>query len=245
MAEPNDTNPTNPPETLKNLKNRQKNPLFSHRRFVIKICGICSERDAWEAIEAGADALGFNFFPGSKRYVALEQLESWLRDLPTCKIAVVVNPQYDFLDKLVQTSIVDAVQFHGDEPPEVCNRLELPWIRAVRGVPALAELSRWQTPWILCDAQTDRPGQYGGTGQLADWRKVAQLVSLANENRIFLAGGLNPQNVAKAIASVRPFGVDVAGGVELEPRQKCPKKMREFIAAARDAFQALQGKPGS
>ncbi|MCX7712317.1 MAG: phosphoribosylanthranilate isomerase [Chthoniobacterales bacterium] len=210
--------------------------MFSDKNFAIKICGIRSEKDAWAAVEAGVDAIGFNFYPPSKRFVRLEDIESWACKLPVVRVAVVVNPDSKILDRIIQSSIFDAVQFHGDEESHFCVRSAIPWIKAFRGVPAIAELSRWPTPWILCDAMPLVAGEYGGTGRLANWQKISQLVDHAQQFRVFLAGGLTPSNVRQAIEAVRPFGVDVAGGVEAEDGRKSLQKMREFVQAARNAF---------
>jgi len=215
-------------------------PFFDHTPAAPKICGITSYEDALRTIESGAGALGFNFYPPSPRSIPEEADLSWIaklkKDYPDIAlVAVVVNPDESLLARLREVICFDAIQFHGDETPEFCategarfNR----WIKALR-VQAEADLSRvtdYMTPFLLLDAAV--PGAYGGSGHTIDWNLASGFVANHTERRVILAGGLNPGNVAEAVATVRPHAVDVASGVESTPGEKDSVLVRELIAAA-------------
>jgi phosphoribosylanthranilate isomerase len=203
----------------------------------VKICGVTNAADAAVVVEAGADAIGLNLFPGSKRFVEIESVRDWAAELPLARVAVVVNATADLLARVVAADCFDAVQFHGDEAPELCATCPLPWIRAVRvsGPEALATALDYATPLLLLDGHA--AAGYGGLGVTVDPVLAAGFVRDHAEKRVFLAGGLKPETVAAAVCVVRPFGVDVASGVEDEgdPRRKSAAKVRAFIAAAREA----------
>lgn len=188
-------------------------------------------------VKSGADALGFNFFPGSSRHIPLQSLE-WIRRLngSVDRVAVVVNPEPELLDTLWRSGCFEMIQFHGDEPPSHCAMSGVTnWMKAirVRNPESLAEANRFSTPHILLDSWS--PAAYGGTGKTADWKMIGEFVA-ENPKRCFvLAGGLNPGNVAEAIQAVHPAAVDVAGGVEESPGKKDPSKVRAFIEAVRAA----------
>jgi phosphoribosylanthranilate isomerase len=133
------------------------------------------------------------------------------------------------------------LQFHGDETPEFCLQFGLMTMKAFRvtGLKTLEELKPYATDAWLLDAHA--PGKYGGTGQTFDWRIAAQATQLGKP--VFLAGGLTPDNVGEAVTSVRPYGVDVSGGVEAAPGRKDPAKVRAFIAAVRQAAQTGSPAP--
>jgi phosphoribosylanthranilate isomerase len=203
----------------------------------VKICGLTRAEDAAAAVEAGADALGFNFWPGSKRALDFAEAAGWIAEVPAraVRIAVVVNPAEKLLRTLADSGLFDAVQFHGDESPAFCADCGLPWLRAFRGRGGAGQggtPEEYATPWWLFDAAAPG-GIYGGTGHRADWESVAGIVRQHPSRGLFLAGGLTPENVGPAIRSVRPFGVDVAGGVESAPGVKDPTRMRAFVQAAR------------
>ena len=211
--------------------------LFGTGTGHVKICGITREEDALDCIKAKADALGFNFFPGSSRHIPLESLE-WIRQLNGLvdRVAVVVNPEPEFLDTLWRSGCFEMIQFHGDESPTLCAMSGVTnWMKAirVRNRESLAEANRFSTPNILLDSWS--PAAYGGTGKTADWTMIGEFVAEHSEHRFVLAGGLNPGNVAEAIRAVRPAAVDVAGGVEESPGKKDPAKVRDFIQAVRSA----------
>jgi phosphoribosylanthranilate isomerase len=209
----------------------------------VKVCGITRLEDAEAAVEAGVDALGFNFFAGSKRALRLEDAAEWLREVPTSvvRVAVVVNPQEDLRRGLEESGFFDALQFHGDEEPDFCRQCRLPWWRAFRGAGGPGrggEPEDYVTPWWLFDAAA-AAGTYGGSGEKADWSLVAHLVESFPRQRIFLAGGLTPGNVGAAVTATQPFGVDVAGGVESAPGRKDAALMRNFVQAARAAARPV------
>ena len=212
--------------------------LFGPSAGHVKICGITSENDALDCVQAGADALGFNFFPGSSRHIPLESLE-WIRGLNGLvdRVAVVVNPEQALLDTLWHSRCFEMIQFHGDESPTLCAMSGVTnWMKAirVRDRESLADANRFSTPHILLDSWS--PAAYGGTGKTADWKMIGEFLAEHPEHRFVLAGGLNPGNVAEAIRAVRPAAVDVAGGVEESPGKKDPAKVRAFIEAARGAL---------
>jgi len=206
-------------------------------RVRVKICGLTNEVDARDAISAGADLLGFNFFLGSKRYVDPVSAIPWIARLGgAVKVAVVVNPSQEELLAIRDSGAFDAIQFHGDESPEFClEAAPLPWIRATRvdGPGALDVALAYDTPFHLIDSFVS--GAYGGTGARLNWNLAADFVSGHPDLRVLLAGGLNPENAGLAASRVRPFALDVASGVESfkDPRKKNPAAVRAFIEGAR------------
>ncbi len=202
----------------------------------VKICGITNPPDAEMCLAAGADALGFNFYPGSSRYIEPQEAIPWIRALgdKAARVAVVVNPTADLLEKLRTAECFEMIQFHGDESPAFCEQAGFArWIRAIR-VPdtsVLAGALAFQTPNILFDSWS--AGSYGGTGARLDWDIIRDFLVLHPERRFLLAGGLNPGNVRQAVRIVRPRAVDVASGVELKPGKKDEYLVREFLHAAR------------
>lgn len=207
-----------------------------------KICGLTCPEDADAAIRAGASALGFNLYPGSKRAIALAAAAPWIARLPALviRVAVVVNPTEAELDSVLAARCFDAVQFHGDEPPErleACSRLGPRAFKAIRATSDAAALAaRYLRPdgtgTLLLD--TFVPGAFGGTGSPVCLDLAAKIRDAYPKAQLVLAGGLTPENVAAAIRTVRPDAVDVAGGVETEgnPRRKDPARLRAFLAAA-------------
>lgn len=212
--------------------------LFESGRVGVKICGITSAADAEMCIAAGADALGFNFYPPSKRYLNPKPALDWISRLKgqIDRIAVVVNPSPDLLATLIDSGCFEMIQFHGDEPPELCSSSRASnWMKAIRARNAmtLQEALAFPCSALLLDAWS--PDAYGGTGEVADWELVRQFVGDHPERQFVLAGGLQPKNVAQAVASIHPAAVDVAGGVESEPGIKSPELTRSFIQAVRNA----------
>jgi len=201
----------------------------------IKICGITARADAEMAVAAGADALGFNFFRGSKRFIAFEESQAWIASLAgrAFRVAVVVNAGMDELSTLRNSGCFEAVQFHGDETPEFCADAGFPvWIRAVRvkDEQSLAMALRYDTPYLLLD--TWSAAAYGGTGRSLDWDSAREFVAAQPSRRVILAGGLKPENVREAISAVHPHAVDTASGVESTPGRKDRDRVTDFIRAA-------------
>ncbi len=217
--------------------------------FPIKICGITCRNDFLQAIALGADAVGINFFWGSRRYVSPDEAASWLREASDCtRVGVFVNSAPDQILRLAEKLDLDVIQLHGDEPWEWIGQLR-PWpvIRAIRRMPGqrlldlLAPLA-WDTipenlAAILID--TAVTGSYGGTGQPGSWHDLGPPPTPMQGLPWMLAGGLTPENVVQAICQARPTGVDVASGVEASVGRKDFQKMKQFIARARQAFQQL------
>ena len=202
----------------------------------VKICGITNLEDARAAIACGTDALGFNFFPGSRRYLNAQSEGEWMAKLPdtVCKIAVLVNPTWDEAIAAAALTFVDALQLHGEETPEFCRRLADRGIRFAKALPVTEGGSRaaipdFGTDTVLLDSVSRRG--FGGSGETFPWGVGRQFVSDHPNLRIILAGGLTPENVAKAVATVGPFGVDVTTGVEQSPGRKDPVRLRAFFAA--------------
>jgi len=200
----------------------------------VKICGITNRDDALHAAACGADALGFVFFSGSPRCVTPEQVRAIAEVLPpfVSRVGLFVNESPERIRAIAGECGLDVLQLHGDEVPAACV---FPPYRVIKGVRPrnsvdLAPLSAYPVAALLVDAAV--PGQFGGTGQRADWQLAAQL---AAAHRVILAGGLTPDNVATAAQQVRPYGVDVSSGVESAPGRKDPAKVAQFIRRAREA----------
>lgn len=206
----------------------------------VKICGVTNPADAEVAVAAGADAVGVNFFPGSRRFAPFEENRAWIASLAgrISRVAVVVNPSAEEVARLRDSGCFEAMQFHGDESPEFCAASGMAcWIKAVRVKEAgsLEAALAYATPFLLLDAWSE--SAYGGTGQRLDWRLAGEFAAARPDRRVILAGGLTPDNVTEAVHTVKLHGVDVAGGVELEPRKKDLDLVRRFIAKAREAWK--------
>ncbi|MBN2241843.1 MAG: phosphoribosylanthranilate isomerase [Acidobacteria bacterium] len=202
----------------------------------VKVCGITSYEDAALALDAGADALGFNFFPPSPRYIDPGDARAILRRLPPFAVTVglFVNvPEPDALLRTAGAAGVEVLQLHGDEDPAYCRRLAgFPLIKALRigGGPVRQDLDSYPVRAFLLDARDDI--LFGGTGRTFDW-SLAQ--GIDRKRPVILAGGLRPGNVRAAIRTVRPYGVDVCSGVEREPGKKDPVKLAQFMNEVRNA----------
>ena len=195
----------------------------------IKICGIKTIPDALAAVNAGADLIGFNFYPKSPRYVDVgmcRNIMSVMRQIGkvTC-VGVFVNASVAEILATMDTLGLNLAQLHGDESPATLKELHGKAFKAFRGIPSTIEgFERQDAPAFLVDAAVK--GVYGGSGVTADWDGAAEL---AKKYPLLLAGGLTPENVAKAVSRVKPWGVDVASGVESAPGKKDAGKMVEFI----------------
>ena len=199
----------------------------------VKICGITNAADAIAAVDAGADALGFMFFDNSKRFVSPSLAAEIIRELPpfVAKVGVFVNASQDFIRLVLETSGIDTLQFHGEESPQFCGQFGLKVIKAFRiqSHESLHNaLSYRNYAWLL-DSYVD--GQHGGTGVAFNWDVAVEATKLTR--MVILAGGLKVETVSEAVRKVRPYAVDVSGGVESVPGKKDHAKLREFIAAAK------------
>ena len=197
----------------------------------VKICGVTSVEDARVCADAGADAIGLNLWPGSKRCVDLERAAAIARALPPAvsKIGIFVDARREDIERAVATIGLDGVQLHGDEPPESCTGFAVPVIKAIRVSGATASIAdavaRYDVAYVLLDSAV------GGSGIAFDWRRAVGIAP----GRLYLAGGLRPENVAEAIRLVRPHAVDTASGVESSPGRKDARRVREFIEHAKHA----------
>jgi len=218
--------------------------------FHVKVCGITSVADARAAADAGADAIGLNFFPPSPRYVELRRARHIVQTLPAgvLKVGVFVNSPIAEVCTAVDLLQLDLAQLHGDEGPEFIAQLGgRPVMRAFRlesgrrgGIADYLDRCRelgCLPRMVLIDAF--KKGQYGGTGVQADWTLLSGQRDEIGDVPFVLAGGLNATNVAAAIEMVRPAAVDTASGVESRPGQKSPQLVKAFVAAAKQAFALL------
>lgn len=205
----------------------------------VKVCGITNVEDALKAVELGADALGFNFYPPSPRYITPQQARTILVELPPgiSRVAVFVNePRKNVEGILKQTAgdkqeaIFSGVQFHGEEDPVYCRGWKVKVIKAfrVRDQESLARIGDYTSDYYLLDSWSEG---YGGSGASFLWSWIEGLDSA----RLILSGGLDWDNVGRAVRQVRPYGVDVCSGVEARPGIKDHGKLKEFIHAAKTA----------
>jgi phosphoribosylanthranilate isomerase len=199
----------------------------------VKICGITNTADVFDAVSAGASALGFNMYEPSPRYVAPMLAQALCAAVPVfvSRVGLFVNHSCDEVMQICDLVDFDLLQFHGDESNEFCASFGRPFIKALRVAPGddvVAAVNRFPSSrGILLDAFTD--GLYGGTGRTINWQQIPAL-----KQPVILAGGLDADNVGNAIRLVSPFAVDVSGGVELSRGVKDADKMRRFVAAVHD-----------
>ena len=199
------------------------------RRTRVKICGITRPEHARAAAGAGADAIGLVFYGPSPRYVTRARAQAVCAALPplVSVVGVFVNPEPHEVEAVVDALPVDLLQFHGEEPPELCAKAGMPYMKAVRvrtrGDIVQAAARYTDARALLLDAHHD--ALWGGTGMQFDWNVVPEDVG----RPIVLAGGLTSDNVADAIRLVRPFAVDVSGGVESAPGHKDDQSMERFM----------------
>lgn len=206
----------------------------------IKICGLTQRTQSEQVIDSGADALGFNFWPHSKRYLPLDQARTWLPDLPhtVAFVAVVVNPAPPLLDELVDSHLFDTIQLHGDESPTAVAALMARSVHVIKALQVRDEnsldvIADYPCTDILLDAYN--PGLYGGAGEPFPWHLFELARQRFPDKAFILSGGLNPENIATAVRQTQPTAVDVASGVESAPGIKDLDKVRTFIHNARSA----------
>ena len=198
-------------------------------RTRVKYCGITRAEDAQAAADLGVDAIGLVFYPPSPRAVSIEQAREITSVLPAfvTVVALFVDPDQQAVEQVLTDLPIDLLQFHGDESAQYCQRYDWPYIKAVRmreGVDVAAVAKEHaEARGLLLDSY--QAGVAGGTGQTFDWAKVPNTC----QSPIILAGGLNPENVASAIEQVRPYAVDVSGGIEAAKGIKELEKMKAFM----------------
>lgn len=201
----------------------------------VKICGITCIEDAEAAVAAGASALGFVFYAPSPRHVSVQTAAEIIAGLPpfVTSVGLFVNAEWQQVTTVLEQTGLDLLQFHGDEPESFCSGFARPYIKALRVRPGLdirGQIAAYASArGVLLDAY--RPGVPGGTGEVFDW----ELVPGELASRLILAGGLTPANVADAIRRVKPFAVDVSGGVEAAPGRKDRARIAAFMAAVQQA----------
>ena len=200
----------------------------------VKICGITNVEDALQAVEAGADALGFVFYHRSPRFVTPREVQKIIAELPpfVTTVGLFVNEPLPRIRRTMAAARLDVVQLHGDESPEDCLIEPLRVIKALRikDAASLEGAARYQVSALLLDAWSDE--HYGGTGLSFDWQLVRRLTG---KRPLILAGGLTPENVVAAVRQVKPYAVDVSSGVEAAPGKKDHQKVAEFICRVRNA----------
>ena len=207
-------------------------------RTRVKICGLTTIDDIVNAVTSGADALGFNMFPASPRFVPEDQLSKLSKSVPPfiSKVGLFVNADASKVEALAAKAKFDLLQFHGDESDDYCAQFGLPFIKVVRLSPVMfldEEIKKFpNSHGILVDAHDEV--LFGGTGKTLDWSNLLEI-----DQPLILAGGLTPENVATAISQVKPFAVDVSSGVEVSKGVKDPKKIRDFMVAVRNADRLL------
>ena len=194
----------------------------------VKVCGITNLNDAEAAIDLGADILGFNFYPPSPRFIAPDKALEIINKLPTFvdTAAVFVNPEIEQIKGLTEHGFFNWIQLHGDETPDFCDSLQWLNVRTIKAIRVkdsgtVKTVSQYYTDAVLLDGFDTK--LYGGTGKTFDWSIISNI-----GKRIFLAGGLNPDNVAQAVET-GVYGIDTCSGVESEPGKKDHKKMEMFF----------------
>jgi len=204
-------------------------------RTRIKICGITRLEDAKASVRAGCDALGFVFYKESPRYIALDAFKVIVKELPpfVTKAGLFVNADPAEIEEAIQSGLVNVLQFHGDETPDFCRQFNFPYIKAV-AVSSSVDLIQYAKDFhdaeaLLLDAYHEH--LKGGTGQTFDLNLIPQSLS----KPIVLAGGLTVDNVKEAIKKVKPYAVDVSGGVEESKGIKNSLKIQAFIKETQDA----------
>ena len=206
-------------------------------RTRVKICGITREQDALAAINLGTDAIGLVFYPPSPRAVTVEQAVGIVRRLPpfVTVVGLFVDAEPEAIRDVLNRVRIDLIQFHGDESPEQCARYGRPWIKALRmredtELQSLQQRYRDAAALLLDTYQAGKPG---GTGTSFDW----SIIPAELAGSIVLAGGLMPDNVEEAVRRVRPYAVDVSGGVEQDKGIKDAEKIAAFIRGVERANQ--------
>jgi phosphoribosylanthranilate isomerase len=207
-------------------------------RIRVKVCGITDRQGLDCALEAGADAVGFNFHPPSPRFISPLRAAGLIRQVPpgVATVGVFANRPLPEVAAWMDESGVVWAQFHGDEYPDMLASFPRPWFPVVRPGEGETRMdAQWQAPVVLVDAR--RQDALGGTGKLADWPAAAML---ARRRRVILAGGLDPANLAAAAASVKPWGVDLNSGVEEAPGRKSAVLLAQAMEALAPWRQASQ-----
>ena len=211
-------------------------PFFDTTSTSLKVCGVTLACDAHQLVDLGIPALGINFWPKSKRYLAPKAATTFLPALQghILRVGVFVNAPAEHVLELIDNNIIDVAQFHGDETPEYCAQFAqkaIPFIRAigVKNADSLAQINKYQANAILLDAHA--PVHYGGTGDTFDWTLASKFIQQHPEIPVLLAGGITADNAAEATEQVHPAALDLASGSESAPGIKDFTKIRTIKAA--------------
>ena len=211
--------------------------FFSSAQTSLKICGVRTREDALRLIDLGVDAVGFNFWPPSKRYLDPGDAV-WLRELAgkILRVGVFVNQGIDLPYQLVSDGLIDVVQLHGDESVEEVSSLARRGLKVVKAIGVrnaedVEKAGGYDLEAILLDAHA--PQVFGGTGEKFDWGLALEFKRRFPDVSLILAGGINPENAASAISEVRPAALDVASGAEVSPGVKDFNKVRQLLEACR------------
>ena len=198
----------------------------------VKICGITNQQDAKDAVEEGANALGFIFYSKSPRYISLLDAGRIIRTLgkSVLPVGVFVNAPREEVLRAIHETGIGCVQLHGEEDPEYTQAFPVPVWKAFRVGPNFNEdeLTRYHVGAYLLDAHVD--GRWGGTGRTFDWEIACRAKRFGN---VVLSGGITPQNVVDAVRTVRPYAIDVSSGVEISPGRKDRQKLLQLFANIR------------
>ncbi len=200
-------------------------------RTRVKICGVTRVEDAYSVVQCGADAIGLNFYPGSPRYVQIEQAKEISNAVSAfvVTVGVFVNPEITFLQEVTENVPIDMIQFHGDESPEFCSSTQKPYMKVIRvkdDIDVEAHAAKFASSrGILLDSYV--PGVVGGSGENFAWEKADEVKS----QPVILAGGITAANVGTVIAEHRPYAVDLCSGVEIEKGIKSTVAIEEFMQA--------------
>lgn len=197
------------------------------QKMIVKVCGITNPEDALLCADAGADILGFIFYEKSKRYISPEKAAEIVKRLPatTRKAGVFVNCNAEIINETASIAGIDTVQLHGDEQPEILNRISGKKIKAFRVSEGFDfDMVRYYEPAIpLFDSFSD--GEYGGTGRKFNWGIIPRELS----GKYFLSGGISIDNIEEAVNELEPFAVDLSSSLELSPGKKDPRKVNDFF----------------
>jgi len=204
----------------------------------VKICGLRQAEDALYAVRCGADAIGLVFYAPSPRAVTMAQAAAIIAQLPPfiTSVGLFVNASARDIDQVLSQVPLSLLQFHGDEDPVFCNQFQLPWVKAVR---MRAHINLHQQRDLFAKAQgllldAYKPGVPGGTGDQFDWHRIPPDIA----NQVILAGGIDAHNVQQAMAQVKPWAIDVSGGVESHKGVKDHAKISAFMQQAKPYFVA-------
>ncbi len=208
----------------------------------VKICGITRREDAEAAVTAGADALGFVFWPDSPRFIDPFRARAIVSALPTfvTPVGVFVDQPADYVNAVASLAHLGAVQLHGEESRDYARTMTRPVMKAVRlRDDTVAAIETWPARVVLLLDAHD-PVRRGGTGRTLDWAAAAAVIAAARGRKIVLAGGLTADNVGEAIARVRPFGIDVSSGVEAAPGIKDHGRLKALFEAIHGSCDAAR-----